>query len=658
MKIHRLAPWSKLLLPLFVIAGTAWLWQGRPNRPSTAKPTPGSEAVAEAEAAEAVQMLEAGNTSLIVDYRDDVSDADLAATPEVEIPVSRWSYLDRVYRMRFASAQAAAEAISRLRRSPRVESVDWDAQATIPPDESIQENASAEEKSMQSECGAGVGADHPEFPSDPCFRYQWHLRQVGLPDAWKLGQGAGVVVAVIDTGVSRVPDLAETTFVPGYNFVADNDNAADDHGHGTHVAGTIAQSTHNKLGVGGVAFGASIMPLKVLSARGSGSMAGIAQAIRYAADHGAQVINMSLGGPFPVGAIGSAVKYARGKGVTVVAAAGNDGRGKVGYPARYPGVIAVAATQFDETTTFYSNWGPEIDIAAPGGNTRVDQNGDGKPDGVLQNTIVPGAIDRTDYLWFMGTSMAAPHVAGVAALIVGAGVTKPDAVEEVLLGTARRPRPGTAAGAAAGTVAGTVAASGRIDDRHGAGLADARAALGKIRTGRGAGELGMAGMLALLGVSLLSRRGRGFGAAGIVPPRLGFGAGLVLGSSGLFLIPYLLGWWFPAGGSSWFGHGVPLVNVAASGALDAADALLRPAWRGSPLVWSALLPVGLTALLYGAPRLRGALAGFGFGVAGALLFAAITATFDVRLIPDVLDRPWLAANAALTALVATLVLRR
>src|SRR6185503_7133401 len=147
-----------------------------------------------------------------------------------------------------------------------------------------------------------------------------------------------------------------------------------------------------------------------------------------------------LGGPFPVGAIGNAVRYAHGKGVTVVAAAGNDGRCKVSYPARYPGVIAVAATQFDESTTFYSNWGPQVDVAAPGGNVRVDQNGDGKPDGVLQNTVVPGNTSRTDYLWFMGTSMASPHVAGVAALIVGAGVTKPDAVEQILLGTARRPQ--------------------------------------------------------------------------------------------------------------------------------------------------------------------------------------------------------------------------
>src|SRR5204862_2030770 len=135
----------------------------------------------------------------------------------------------------------------------------------------------------------------------------------------------------------------------------------------------------------------------------------------------------------------------------------------------------------DETPTFYSNWGPEIDIAAPGGNTRVDQNGDGKPDGVLQHTIVPGNISQTDYLWFMGTSMACPHVAGVAALIVGAGVRKPDAVEELLMGTARKPK------GRGGNAAASPLASARIDDHYGAGLVDANAALRKARGGRGVG---------------------------------------------------------------------------------------------------------------------------------------------------------------------------
>src|SRR5205085_11385474 len=150
-----------------------------------------------------------------------------------------------------------------------------------------------------------------ESTNDTCYKLQWHVRQIGAPTAWKRGNGGGAVVAVIDTGVTKVADLADTKFVPGYNFVNNTADAADDHGHGTHVAGTIAQSTNNKLGVAGIAYGASIMPLKVLSARGSGSVGCIAQAIRWAANHGAKAINMSLGGPMPSPTLRSAVKYVR-----------------------------------------------------------------------------------------------------------------------------------------------------------------------------------------------------------------------------------------------------------------------------------------------------------------------------------------------------------
>ncbi|HET6147403.1 MAG TPA: S8 family serine peptidase [Polyangia bacterium] len=600
------------------VAGTGIVWNQVGARQPMHKPAPTS---AERAAAAGINP-----NRLIVDFKDDISPQKLADNGYVEIPVSDYSAVDRLYWIDFASADDAAAAAAGLARDPDVESVDYDAEATIPPDEAAVTSGGA----MEAECAAG-GSKSGEFPNDTCFRYQWHLRQIGLPQAWKAGKGKGVTVAVIDTGVSRVGDLTDTAFVPGFNFISNNDDAADDHGHGTHVAGTIAQSTNNKLGVAGVAFGVSIMPIKVLSARGSGSMAGIASGIRWAADHGAQVINMSLGGPVPVGTIASAVKYARGKGVTVVAAAGNDGKGRVSYPARYDGVIAVASTQFDETTTFYSNWGPQIDIAAPGGNVRVDQNGDGKPDGVLQHTIVPGNTSQTDYLWFMGTSMASPHVAGVAALIVGAGIRKPDAVEQILLGTARAPR--TQAGQDGGK---------RIDDHYGAGIVDAAAALKKTELGRGAGELGLGGGMALLGALLIRRRGRS-----TIRTGLGFAAALVAGSSGLFVLPYLV---------SASAH--PVVAALSSGfTLDVANAL-GPAAHGNPLLWSAILPMTLTVLLYGVARLRPALAGFGFGIAGALLFAAVAGTIDVRYVPDVLDRFWLAAHAAVAGIFAAAVLRK
>jgi len=619
MSKSRLIPWLGFGV---VLAGVGVLWHGGSSR----SPADKARSPSDAELAAAADV---DPTRLIVDFRDDVSPATLANNGFTEIPISDYSATDKVFRIDFDTAAEAAAAKTKLAHDPSVESLDFEAFASIPPDEELQEENAAEPDhgSMETECQSAA-APGSAFPNDACYKYQWHLRQIGMPDAWKRGNGKGVVVAVIDTGVTKVADLAETKFVPGYNFVANNDNAADDHGHGTHVAGTIAEATNNKIGVAGVAYGAAIMPLKVLSSSGSGSMAAIAQAIRWAADHGAGVINMSLGGPFPVGTINSAIQYARSKGVVVVAAAGNDGRGKVSYPARYPGVIAVASTQFDESPVFYSNWGPEIDVAAPGGNTRVDQNGDGKPDGVLQHTIVPGNISKTDYLWFMGTSMASPHVAGVAALIEGAGVRKPDAVEEVLLDTARKPKANGAAG-------------GRLDDHYGSGIVDAAAALKKVRTGRGAGELGIGAALAFLGVSLLRRRGRGVERLG-----LGFVAALVAGSSGLFLLPLLV----PAG------H--PLVATLSSGFALSAAGVLGPAAYGNPLLWSALVPLLLTALLYGARRTRPALAGFGFGVAGALAFAALSGTIDVRFVPDFLDRAWLCVNAVAATLLAAAVIRK
>ena len=621
--------WSdaRLTWAVFVAAvlGTGALWHGARTRSPEAKPAP---------FAEGRPTEPAAGSRLIVDFRDDISPGALAANGYVEIPVSDYSTRDRLYAIDFATPAEAEAARAKLAVNPDVESVDYDAVATIPPDEESDETSALAAGSMEAECDGAAAARPAGEPNDPCFRYQWHLRQLGLPDAWKLGTGKGVVVAVIDTGVTKVADLAQTKFVPGYNFLANNANADDDHGHGTHVAGTIAQSTNNKRGVAGVAPDVAIMPLKVLSARGSGSVAAIAQSIRWAADHGANVINMSLGGPMPIGTMASAVKYARAKGVVVVAAAGNDGRGKVGYPGRYPGVVAVAATQFDESTTFYSNWGPEIDVAAPGGNVRVDQNGDGKPDGVLQHTIVPGNTSKTDYLWFMGTSMATPHVAGVAALIMGTGVRKPDAVEELLLGTARKPK-------ARGAVAGfSPAAPARIDDHYGAGIVDAGAALRKARGGRGAGELGLACAFALLGVARLRRRASG------IPVGLGFVVALIAGSSGLFALPFVIP-----------GHHVIVDAVSEGFPLALANAL-GPVGTGNPLVWSAVAPLALVVLLYGVGRFRPALAGFAFGVAGALLFAAISGVVDVSYVPGILDRAWLGGHAAIAALFGTAVLRK
>ena len=355
-----------------------------------------------------------------------------------------------------------------------------------------------------AEAGATRVARILQTPNDPSFPYQWHLRStdggIWADTAWELetNRGAGVLVAVIDTGVAyedyngslggrpqsfkQAPDLAATTFVAPWDFANNDAHPDDDHGHGTHVTGTIAENTGNAYAMAGVAYNASIMPLKAMDYAGNGNDADIVDAIYYAVNNGAKIINMSLGWPDTGGpdangnvcteivGLNAALDYAYAHGVTVVAASGNDGGGTVLCPAAYPTVIAVGATRFDGQVTSYSDQGSALDIAAPGGDPYVDQNGDGYPDGVLQQTL---CYDPTIMLllnWYgsfcnvynAGTSMATPHVAGTAALLLGENPNlTPDQVRGYLQSTARdRGAPGwdSANGWGALDAAGAVAA--------------------------------------------------------------------------------------------------------------------------------------------------------------------------------------------------------
>jgi len=309
-------------------------------------------------------------------------------------------------------------------------------------------------------------------PNDPIYIYQWHLGMINMEAAWEIHNGSGAVVAVLDTGAAyrnafpyaQAPDLAGTAILPGWDFVNDDPYPDDDHGHGTHITGTIAQTTNNLLGCAGVAFGCTIMPIKVLDENSNGLLDDVVAGIYFAVDNGAQVINTSFGTVTPSLILEEAVTYANLNKVTMVCSAGNGASSAPHYPSSYTECISVSAIKYDQTLAFYSNYGSDIDICAPGGDLIYDQNLDGKPDGIVQQTHNGIDFQTFGYYIFQGTSCAAAHVTGVAALIVAAtgGSLGPDLIQSTLVSTARD----------LGIVG--------WDQYFGAGLVDAAAALASL----------------------------------------------------------------------------------------------------------------------------------------------------------------------------------
>ncbi|MEM7727546.1 MAG: DUF5942 domain-containing protein [Cyanobacteria bacterium P01_A01_bin.45] len=539
-------------------------------------------------------------------------------TPKLD---NKWSAQDNVYIIR--GDKKVLQELRKSGLSKDTEFIEPNYIYTLPP----QEN-----KAWLGEILGAKGADERrtvlEFPNDPMYNKQWNLRNINIEGAWKETKGSGVTVAVIDTGVTRVRDLKETKFVKGYDFVNDKVNANDDHGHGTHVAGTVAQSTHNGFGVAGVAYEANIMPLKVLSNYGGGTVADIAAAIKFAADNGADVINMSLGGGGESQLMKEAIEHAHKKGVTIIAAAGNENANGASYPARYPHVIGVSAIGADGEKAPYSNFGAGVDISAPGGSEG------GK---ILQQTIDPENKGEEVFLGFQGTSMAAPHVAGVAALIKATGVEKPTEVLDILKKSARSEK----------------------DDElnyYGAGHLNAQEAV-KIAT---QGQISFPDFFRWL-------RDNGYlnpgfwidgGAIALLPKILmvvgsyllawflrvyfpfawtwTLTAGLITGSSGLFFLKTIRIFDIPNWPLRLLGSSIPELGSTIQGT----DAL-------NPLFASVLIPIGLTALLLGHPRWKWFAIGSTIGVASCL---AVSAVFDPEvwgLSNAIFARGFLILNAVL-----------
>lgn len=244
---------------------------------------------------------------------------------------------------------------------------------------------------------------------------QWGWGKIQAYNAWGVTTGStSVKVAVVDTGIDNAhPDLPAV--VAQKDFVNGDNNAEDDNGHGTHVAGTIGARTNNSVGVAGMNWSVSLLAAKVLNASGSGSYTAISNGITWAADNGAKVINLSLGGSLPSTTLQQAVDYAWSKGVVVVAAAGNSGRSSKSYPAAYTNAIAVAATDENDAKASFSNYGSNwVDVAAPG--VRILST---LPDTTVYLNSQYGYYKNYDAL--NGTSMATPHVAGLAALVWAKG---------------------------------------------------------------------------------------------------------------------------------------------------------------------------------------------------------------------------------------------
>ncbi|WP_059052141.1 S8 family peptidase [Paenibacillus senegalimassiliensis] len=255
-------------------------------------------------------------------------------------------------------------------------------------------------ESVDSSYGSTLEESAPEIPNDLLFsEYQWNLPVIETNRGWQLSKGNdNIIVAVVDTGVDlNHPDL-QGRLLQGYNVINPEQKPTDDVGHGTHVAGIISANVNNGEGIAGMMWGGKILPVKALDQSGAGTTYSVAQGIIWATDHGAKVINMSLGNYADAEFLHEAIKYAFERDVVLIAATGNDNTERPGYPAAYPEVLSVSATDYNLQRAAFSNYGDYIDVMAPGES-------------------IASTYPDNQYAALSGTSMASPHVAALAALI-------------------------------------------------------------------------------------------------------------------------------------------------------------------------------------------------------------------------------------------------
>ncbi|GGQ66139.1 S8 family serine peptidase [Couchioplanes azureus] len=330
--------------------------------------------------------------------------APVLASDAAEVPVSLVVGL----RSDAAPDERGAEVVDKLEQSVDVvasEPLDAAVAVDVPADQAAEAAAAL----RADPAVAYVERDHiasiaATVPNDPAFDSQWGIKLAGVDTAWDTTRGrGGVVVAVVDTGVKALPELSGR-LLAGYDFVNDDTNATDDHGHGTMTAGVIAASGNNGAGAAGICWFCKILPVKVLNSDGYGTYSDIAQGIRWAADKGADIVNLSLGGADDSQLLRDAVAYASGKGVLVLAAAGNSGSSAPHYPAAIPAAVAVGGSTPGDLRYSWSNYGSSwVDLAAPGCNLAEGLN---------------GIVSQ-----FCGTSSATPFAAGVAALLASTSPT-------------------------------------------------------------------------------------------------------------------------------------------------------------------------------------------------------------------------------------------